>query len=211
MVQVDDVQEGRADGYGAMEDAFRSACASTFSGLVLDAVCSERTTVNRSLDRPVSEIPVVLFSVLSLHMNQFMHLIVRNINVLIKSWLTGENQLNRKYTNLLREKHVRVVSRAPRSALLRSEHKVANLPDGDDSDEEAEEDDGEDGSVCSDDGGLEWDDMPSTTSSTEAEKNRRRKEEADRKFIHRTLCHLMRADPGDEESFMNVALPAAYH
>ena len=145
-------KKGVRMGMGQMEDAFRSACASTFSGLVLDAVCSERTTVNRSLDRPVSEIPVVLFSVLSLHMNQFMHLIVRNINVLIKSWLTGENQLNRKYTNLLREKHVRVVSRAPRSALLRSEHKVANLPDGDDSDEEAEEDDGEDGSVCSDDG-----------------------------------------------------------
>ena len=39
----------------------------------------------RSLDRPVSKIPIVLYGVFTLHMSQFMHLIIRNINVLIKS------------------------------------------------------------------------------------------------------------------------------
>ncbi|EJK61192.1 hypothetical protein THAOC_18361, partial [Thalassiosira oceanica] len=88
---------------------------------------------------------------------------------------------------------------------------LANLPDCDDSDEEAEEDDDdEDDSVCSDDGGLEWDDEPGTTSLAEAEKTKRRREKADRKFIHRVVCHLMRADPGDDKAFEDVALPAAY-
>ncbi|EJK44112.1 hypothetical protein THAOC_37380 [Thalassiosira oceanica] len=118
----------------------------------------------------------------------------------------------RPRTNLLRTKHARVISRAPRTALLRSDRQVANLPDGDDSDEEVEEDDvDEDDSVCSDDGGLEWDDEPGTTSSAEAEKTKQRREKADRKFIHRVVCHLMRAGPGDDKAFEDVALPAAYH
>lgn len=205
-------KKGTRMGMGQMELAFRSACASTFPGLLLEVLCTERTTVNRSLDRPVSEIPVVLYSVFSLHMSQFMHLIVRNINVLVKSCLTDKNLLCKECTNLLRTKHVRVISRAPRTALLRSDRQVANLPDGDDSDEEAEEDDDdEDDSVCSDDGGLEWDDEPGTTSSAEAEKKKRRREKADRKFIHRVVCHLMRAGPGDDKAFEDVALPAAYH
>ena len=148
-----------------------------------------------------------------------MHLIIRNVNVLVKSCLTGENQLSHEYTHLLRKPPHDVFSRTPRNEILRLQREAANQrvvanlprlpPDDDDSDEEAEEDDED--SVCSDDGGLGWDDEPDMTSSTEAEKKKRRKEKADRMFINRTVCHLTRADPGDEEFFERVALPAAYH
>ncbi|EJK56655.1 hypothetical protein THAOC_23417 [Thalassiosira oceanica] len=190
-------KKGTRMGMGQMELAFRSACASTFPGLLLEVLCTERTTVNRSLDRPVSEIPVVLYSVfLSAH--EPVHAPHR------PQHQRAGQELSHGQEPALQRVHELAQDEAHRQ--------VANLPDGDDSDEEAEEDDDdEDDSVCSDDGGLEWDDEPGTTSSAEAEKKKRRREKADRKFIHRVVCHLMRAGPGDDKAFEDVALPAAYH
>ncbi|EJK62003.1 hypothetical protein THAOC_17404 [Thalassiosira oceanica] len=211
-------RQGVPMGFIQMHYSFRSACSSTFSGLLLDVICTERTTVNRSLDRPVRSLPIVLYGVFTLHMSQFMHLIVRNINVLIKSCLMRVNQLHINYTNLLRKNlDLHIFSRASRNALLLEDRirarASATLDEDSDEEEEVEEEAADDVSVGSDLGWPEGDDdddddgdskMPASLSN---ETNVVR----DNKFALRLVCHLTNSTPGDKSSFVSVTLPRALH
>jgi len=74
-------------GFDQMVRNFRSSCSSSATEMLLDVLCSSHTAVDRSLDRPVGKIPVVLFGAIILHLTQSCHTTPRYANLFAKSYL----------------------------------------------------------------------------------------------------------------------------
>lgn len=196
-------------GFPQMKSNLRSSCSSTFTELLLDVLCSRRTAVDRGLDRPVGKIPVVLFGGISLHLSQFSHLSVRYLNTFVKSYLSGANHVGPEFHNMMKKGHFHLISSTSRKNALLLDRECEF---GDDDEEEVVVVDNDDDiSLRSDEG---WDDEVGDPDAKMpplevVEKKKKRKKKIDKRFNRNLFCRLTRSDPGDKESFINVALPSA--
>mmetsp|Transcript_22748 Transcript_22748/g.50646 ORF Transcript_22748/g.50646 Transcript_22748/m.50646 type:complete len:570 (-) Transcript_22748:1906-3615(-) len=200
-------------GFKQMERGLRSSCSSTATGTLLDVLCSPRTAVDRSLDRPVGEIPVVLFGAYILHLSQFSHITPRYINPFVKSFLSGDNHLGREFQHMMKKGYFHLISSTSRKNALLLDRECEDLGDEEGDGEGDGDDDSSVGSVHSDEG---WDDEAAEPDAKmppreEVEKKEKRKKKVERRFLRNLLCRLTRSNPGDKKSFTEVALPSALH
>jgi len=141
-------KKGTPMGFEQMEFALRAASSSSFVEMLEGVLCTDRTTVDRSLTKPISKSPLFICSYITIHCTQFQHCIVRHINLLIKSLLSNENFLGPEHHGMARkeggEGHELVVgSSSRRRNELDDQERDDSVEDSDDDDFDDDEEDDE--------------------------------------------------------------------
>jgi len=181
-------KKGVPMGFRQATKSLRSACSSTFVEKFLDLVCTERTEVDRSLTRPISRSPLFLYSSIQLHSTQLMHCVVRNMNLIMKSFLSGKNHLGFTFHGMaLKEGRDLVTGQTARRAAF-----LLGDQERDDSVEDIEDSDDEDSDVDED-----------ATASALSSEEKKAKRVSERNFRRKVIGLLKNNRPGDFESWEN--------
>mmetsp|Transcript_25837 Transcript_25837/g.58242 ORF Transcript_25837/g.58242 Transcript_25837/m.58242 type:complete len:911 (-) Transcript_25837:21-2753(-) len=176
-------KKGTPMGFEQMEFALRAASSSSFVEMLEGVLCTDRTTVDRSLTKPISKSPLFVCSFITIHCTQFQHCIPRHINLIVKGLLSKENFFGPEHHGMARkeggEGHELVIGKhSRRRSLLGDQERDDSIEDSD------EDSDGEDSAL---DGGDDDDE-------TKAKKKAKKKVE---KHLKRKIVSLAQVSEGE--------------
>ncbi|EJK72450.1 hypothetical protein THAOC_06020, partial [Thalassiosira oceanica] len=142
-------KKGVTMGFKQMMMALRAASSSSFVEMLEGLLCTDRTTVDRSVTKPISKSPLFICSFITIHCTQFQHCIVRHINLLIKSLLSNENFVGPEYHGMgLKEGgegHELVIGKSSRRRNeLGDQERDDSVEDNDDDDDDFDDDEDDD-------------------------------------------------------------------